>query len=222
MYSDRQVRTMRLIERDVGCKFTRISPPRVEDVLKASGESATEVIKRVHPEVAQVFMPTAEELLKDQGPSAFAAALAHLAGFTQLPASRSLITHEEVRFHTRVPFLASESGSLQKYTNQIQEKEPCFTPAVLTWIFALFWQGLTTLSLVKPKSSRPMTPRVVMGILSDIWQTAADKVGKIKIVDDPKTDGAVFDLPEDVAKVLLEKPTPQGEVINICKTVLFS
>ena len=97
MYSDKQYRTMRLIERDVGCKFTKITPPRVEDVLKASSETATEAIKRVDPEVALVFMPTAEELLKEQGPSAFAAALAHLAGFTQLPASRSLITHEEVR-----------------------------------------------------------------------------------------------------------------------------
>lgn len=96
MYSDRQTRTMRLIERDVGCKFTKISAPRVEDVLKASTESATDVIKRVHPEVAEVFMPTAEELLKEQGPHAFAAALAHLAGFTQLPTSRSLLTHEEV------------------------------------------------------------------------------------------------------------------------------
>lgn len=96
IYSDRQVRTMRLIERDVGCKFTKISAPRIEDVLRASSESATEAIKRVHPEVTQVFMPTAEEILKDEGPRAFAAALAHLAGFTQLPASRSLITHEEV------------------------------------------------------------------------------------------------------------------------------
>jgi len=87
---------MRLIEKDTGCKFTRIGAPRVEDVLKASSESATEVIKRVHPEIVEVFMPTAEELLKEQGPTAFAAALAHLAGFSQLPASRSLITHEEV------------------------------------------------------------------------------------------------------------------------------
>lgn len=74
---------------------------------------------------------------------------------------------------------------------------------------------------MRPKTSQPMTPRVVMGVLSDIWQTAADKVGKIKIVDDPKTDGAVFDLPEDAAKVLLEKPKSQGEVINICKSVLL-
>ncbi|XP_024362565.1 DEAD-box ATP-dependent RNA helicase 3B, chloroplastic [Physcomitrium patens] len=174
MYSDRQTRTMRLIERDVGCKFTKISAPRVEDVLKASTESATDVIKRVHPEVAEVFMPTAEELLKEQGPHAFAAALAHLAGFTQLPTSRSLLTHEE---------------------------------------------GVTTLRLVRPRGSRPMTPRVVMGVLSDIWPTAVDKVGKIKIVDDQKADGAVFDLPEDVAKELLSKPTRSGEVIDVCQSL---
>lgn len=174
MYSDKQVRTMRLIERDVGCKFTRIGAPRVEDVLKASSESATEVIKRVHPEIAEVFMPAAEELLKEQGPTAFAAALAHLAGFSQLPASRSLITQEE---------------------------------------------GLMTLRLVRPKTSRPLSPRIVMGVLSDIWQPATDSVGKIKIVDDPKADCAVFDLPEDLAKELLEKPSPQGEVIAICKSL---
>jgi ATP-dependent RNA helicase DDX21 len=174
MYSDRQVRTMRLIERDVGCKFTRIGPPRVEDVLKASSESATAAIKRVHPDVAEVFLPTAQALLEEDGTAAFAAALAHLAGFTQLPTSRSLITHEE---------------------------------------------GLTTLRMVRPRSSRPMSARVVMGILSDIWQTAADRVGKIKIVDDAKADSAVFDLPEDVAKELLSKSTPQGEVIEVCKTL---
>lgn len=97
MYSDNQVRTMRLIERDVGCKFERIGAPHLDDVLRASGETATQVIQRVHPEVAQIFMPTAEALLEEQGVHALAAALAHLAGFTQLPASRSLLTHEEVQ-----------------------------------------------------------------------------------------------------------------------------
>lgn len=97
MYSDNQVRTMRLIERDVGCKFERIGAPHLEDVLRASSETATQVIQRVHPEVTQIFMPTAEALLEEQGVHALAAALAHLAGFTQPPASRSLLTHEEVQ-----------------------------------------------------------------------------------------------------------------------------
>lgn len=39
---------------------------------------------------------------------------------------------------------------------------------------------------MRPKSSRPLSPRVVMGVLSDIWQMAADRVGKIRVIDDPK------------------------------------
>jgi ATP-dependent RNA helicase DDX21 len=96
MFTDSQLRTMRLIERDIGCKFERIGAPHMDDVLRASGEQATQLIKRVHPELTDVFMQTAETLLADQGPSALAAALAHLSGFTQPPASRSLLTHEEV------------------------------------------------------------------------------------------------------------------------------
>jgi hypothetical protein len=46
-------------------------------------------------------------------------------------------------------------------------------------------------------------------------------VGKIWIFGGPKIDGTVFDLPKDVGKILLENPTPQGEVINFCKFVLF-
>ena len=52
--------------------------------------------------------------------------------------------------------------------------------------FCFVWQGLTTLRLVRPKSSRPLSPRVVMGVLSDIWQMAADRVGKIRVIEDPK------------------------------------
>jgi ATP-dependent RNA helicase DDX21 len=100
MFTDRQLRTMRLIERDVGCKFERVGPPNVEDVMHASSEQATEVIRRVHPQLTEVFMPTAELLLVQQGPSALAAALAHLSGFSQPPSARSLITHEEVCFLT--------------------------------------------------------------------------------------------------------------------------
>ncbi len=100
MFTDRQLRTMRLIERDVGCKFERVAPPNAEDVMNASSEQATEVIRRVHPQLREVFMPTAELLLAQQGPSALAAALAHLSGFSQPPSARSLITHEEVCFLT--------------------------------------------------------------------------------------------------------------------------
>jgi hypothetical protein len=96
MYSENQRRTMRTIEADVGCKFERIAAPQMEEVLHASTAAAKAVIQRVNPEVSKVFLSTAERLLEKEGPAAFAAALAHMSGFSQLPAPRSLITHEEV------------------------------------------------------------------------------------------------------------------------------
>lgn len=68
---------------------------------------------------------------------------------------------------------------------------------------------------------RPVSPRMVMGVLSNIWQTAADKVGKIRVIDDPKVQGACFDLPVDVAKELLTKPSGSENIIEAIKKVKF-
>ncbi|BBN05938.1 ATP-dependent RNA helicase DDX21 [Marchantia polymorpha subsp. ruderalis] len=177
LFTSQQTRTMKQIERDVGCKFDRIVPPSVDEVLSASSDQATEVIRRVHPQLIDVFMPTAEKLLAESGPGALAAAIAHLSGFSQPPASRSLITFEE---------------------------------------------GLTTLRLIrtnKAKGGRLVSARAVMGTLADIYPAAADQVGKIKIIDDRNIEGAVFDLPEDVAKELLTKPRDAGDLIDVPKSL---
>lgn len=173
MFSENQKRTMRNIEMDVGCKFTLMSPPQMEEVLQASSKAAKAVIQRVNPDVANVFLSTAEKLLEKEGPGAFAAALAHLSGFSQLPAPRSLITHEE---------------------------------------------GLITLRMVRTEElPRAMSARMVMGVLADIWDAAADNVGKIRIIDEPKIQGAVFDLPQEIAKELLTKPRREEDVIESIK-----
>lgn len=96
MYTDSQLRTLRLIERDVGCKFERVPLPSTDQVLQASADRVAESLERVHPELADVFLPTAERLLADKGPLALAAAIAHLSGFSKPPVARSLLTHEEV------------------------------------------------------------------------------------------------------------------------------
>ena len=96
MHTDSQIRTVRMIERDVGCKFELISAPSPHDVLRSSSEQAREALSKVHPDLRSIFLPTAEILLQEQGAHALAAAIAHLSGFTQPPASRSLITHEQV------------------------------------------------------------------------------------------------------------------------------
>lgn len=96
MHTDSQIRTVRMIERDVGCKFELIGVPSPHDVLRSSSEQAREALSKVHPDLRSIFLPTAEMLLQEQGAHALAAAIAHLSGFTQPPASRSLITHQQV------------------------------------------------------------------------------------------------------------------------------
>ena len=96
IHTSAQIRTVKTIERDVGCKFEPIIAPTVEDVLRASSEQAQDSLRKVHPDLMAVFLPTAHKLLQEQGVEAFAAAIAQLSGFTQPPASRSLITHEQV------------------------------------------------------------------------------------------------------------------------------
>ncbi|CAI5477573.1 unnamed protein product [Closterium sp. Yama58-4] len=173
MYTDSQLRSLRMIERDIGCKFEKASPPHPDDVLQASANQSAALISRVHPELAESFLETAEKLLEERGPMALAAAIAHLSGFSQPPAARSLLTHEE---------------------------------------------GYVTVRVIRTAKSRNgplISPRAVMGTLGEICRRAADNVGKIKILGERDVEGAVFDLPEDVAKELLSLKIDNGDVFDI-------
>ncbi|CAI5498905.1 unnamed protein product [Closterium sp. Naga37s-1] len=173
MYTDSQIRSLRMIERDIGCKFEKASPPHPDDVLQASANQSAALISRVHPELAESFLETAEKLLEERGPMALAAAIAHLSGFSQPPAARSLLTHEE---------------------------------------------GYVTVRVIRTAKSRNgplISPRAVMGTLGEICRRAADNVGKIKILGERDVEGAVFDLPEDVAKELLSLKVENGDVFDI-------
>lgn len=173
MYTSNQKRTLRSLEHDVGCKFEYIGAPLVQDVLESSAHQVVYDIGRVHPQLIEIFIPTANKLIEEKGINALAAALARLSGFSQPPASRSLISHEE---------------------------------------------GWTTLQMTSESSmlngGRLMSARTVMGILSEIWPPSAGQVGKIKLISDRDVEGAVFDLPEDVAKELLLKKTQPGYTIS--------
>lgn len=96
MYTSSQRRTVRSLERDVGCKFEFISPPPIQEVLESSAEQVVATLNRVHPESIEFFTATAQKLVEEKGASALAAALAHLSGFSKPPSSRSLINHEQV------------------------------------------------------------------------------------------------------------------------------
>lgn len=100
MFTSSQRRTVKSLERDVGCKFEFISPPSVQEVLESSADQVVATLSGVHPESVEYFTPTAQKLMEEQGVDALAAALATLSGFSQPPSSRSLITHEQVKDST--------------------------------------------------------------------------------------------------------------------------
>lgn len=97
MFTNNQRRTIRSLERDVGCKFEFISAPAMEDVLESSAEQVVATLGGVHPNSVEFFTPTAQKLIDEQGTAALAAALAQLSGFSKPPSSRSLISHEQVK-----------------------------------------------------------------------------------------------------------------------------
>ncbi|KAJ7973179.1 DEAD-box ATP-dependent RNA helicase [Quillaja saponaria] len=171
MFTSSQRRTIRSLERDVGCKFEFITPPAIEEILESSAEQVVATLNGVHSESIQFFTPTAQKLIEERGVSALAAALAHLSGFSRPPSSRSLINHE---------------------------------------------QGWVTLQLTRdPTYSRGfLSARSVTGFLSDVYSPAADELGKIYIIADERVQGAVFDLPEEIAKELVNKQTPPGNTIS--------
>ncbi|CAN6280725.1 unnamed protein product [Urochloa humidicola] len=171
MFTSSQKRTVKSLERDVGCKFEFISPPSMEEVLESSAEHVIATLRGVHPESTQYFLRAAERLTEELGPQALASALAHLSGFSQPPSSRSLISHE---------------------------------------------QGWVTLLLTRdPGFGRGFfSPRSVTGFLSDVCSAAADEVGKIYLTADENAQGAVFDLPEEIAKDLLTMELPAGNTIT--------
>uniref|UniRef100_J3LUD8 RNA helicase n=2 Tax=Oryza brachyantha TaxID=4533 RepID=J3LUD8_ORYBR len=171
MFTNSQRRTVRSLERDVGCRFEFISPPAIEEVLESSAEHVIATLRGVHAESIQYFIPAAERLTEELGPNALASALAHLSGFSQPPSSRSLISHE---------------------------------------------QGWVTLQLTREQGYGRgfFSPRSVTGFLSDVSSAAADEVGKIYLIADERVQGAVFDLPEEIAKDLLSMELPPGNTIT--------
>ncbi|CAM8922960.1 hypothetical protein QQ045_023113 [Rhodiola kirilowii] len=171
MFTNSQRRTIKTLERDVGCHFEFISPPSVEQVLESSAAQVVSTLNGVHPDSVEFFIPTAEKLFEEQGTKALAAAIAQLSGFSKPPTSRSLITHE---------------------------------------------QGLVTLQFTRDASlSRGyLSARSVTGFLSDVCPAAADEVGRIHIIADERVSGAVFDLPEEIAKELLSKQLPPGNSVT--------
>ncbi|KAL7584428.1 hypothetical protein Lser_V15G44808 [Lactuca serriola] len=78
-------------------------------------------------------------------------------------------------------------------------------------------KGWMTLQMTRDSESSLqgyMSARTVTGFLSSVYATAAGALGKIHVIADKKVQGAVFDLPEEIAKNLLTKEMPPGTTIT--------
>ncbi|KAJ1431382.1 RNA-binding domain superfamily [Sesbania bispinosa] len=85
------------IEKESGVKFEHVSAPQSDDIAKAVGGEAAEMITQVSDSVIPAFKSAAEELLNNSGLSAVelvAKALAKAVGFTEIK-KRSLLTSME-------------------------------------------------------------------------------------------------------------------------------
>ncbi|KAJ6980742.1 DEAD-box ATP-dependent RNA helicase 3 [Populus alba x Populus x berolinensis] len=105
----------------------------------------------------------------------------------------------------------------QKLIEEQGNKRSCCCTSTFEWIFsASFIPGWTTLQLTRdPTYSRGfLSARSVTGFLSDVYPAAADEIGKIHLIADERVQGAVFDLPEEIAKELLNKQLPPGNTIE--------
>ncbi|RZR72178.1 hypothetical protein BHM03_00011037 [Ensete ventricosum] len=109
MFTSSQRRTVKSLERDVGCRFEFTSAPQMQEVLESSAEQVVATLQGVHSESIQYFLPAAQRLTDELGTQALAAALAHLSGFSQPPSSHSLISHEQL------PTLQDDGPSVDNY-----------------------------------------------------------------------------------------------------------
>lgn len=85
------------IEREAGIKFEHVSAPQPDEIAKAMGGDAAEMITEVSDSVIPAFKSAAEELLNNSGLSAvelLAKALAKAVGYTEVK-NRSLLTSME-------------------------------------------------------------------------------------------------------------------------------
>lgn len=191
MFTNSQRRTIKTLERDVGCHFEFISPPSVEQVLESSTDQVVSTLNGVHPDSVEFFIPTAQKLFEEQGTKALAAALAQLSGFSKPPTSRSLITHEQVmgtlktQYHSENIYVLNTRLLLVGF--QILIEYLCKTSYCFLFMQYGF-QGQVTLQFTRDDSlSRGyLSARSVTGFLSDVCPAAADEIGRIHLIADER------------------------------------
>ncbi|HEX2865151.1 MAG TPA: DEAD/DEAH box helicase, partial [Deinococcales bacterium] len=95
LYTDREFRSLRFLERETGIRFEQRGAPTAREVREASAANAAGQARAVPAEVLDAYMEEARRLYDDLGLEGVAAALACIAGVTAPAPAASLITGEE-------------------------------------------------------------------------------------------------------------------------------
>jgi superfamily II DNA/RNA helicase len=95
LFTQREERDLRNLERVVGNKFIPLEAPSPNEVRTAAARHAANELNRIPVEVLSPFQYEADRLLEEMGSEALARALAVIAGVTHAPKKVSLLTEEE-------------------------------------------------------------------------------------------------------------------------------
>lgn len=94
LHGDREEWLLKRLAKETGATFERVAPPTTAQVMSASAKAAAAQLAAVNdPRLLSFFSAQAEALVAQRGAvPALAAALAAVAGLTEAPAPRSLLT----------------------------------------------------------------------------------------------------------------------------------
>jgi len=102
-YSEREVRELTQLEKEIGARFERRSPPHMSEVFAASSEKASKELESIPESVVNHFQDAATRFIEKHGmqqdPAALkrfvAAALASVSGHDEEVTERSVLSHKE-------------------------------------------------------------------------------------------------------------------------------
>lgn len=78
-------------------------------------------------------------------------------------------------------------------------------------------QGFMTLKVTRPGGSPIATSEAVSQFVAQVLPSAANSVNRVRVLSESEVQGAVFDLPENMAKELLSLVIVTGEIIEAPK-----
>jgi len=193
-YTPKQLYYIQNIEQRARVKFQRVPVPQQSDMIKSSVNAAVKAVQAVSAEVVPFFLEHAKTLLSDskaEGRSSaevLAMALAKIAGFTEAPKKRSLLTS------------ATGMVTVQVQMSGGQEIRS------LSFIWSLIRRYITEDCDDKVKGIRLTGDR--FGAVFDIPQEFEQKVAEVRPTDSRVTFSIPKALP-DLMQIAVERPEPK-------------